>query len=94
MIAPFFWAISPDLRRNNRFSTFKTTLNYPLRLGVPMDLLTKDLLINFLFIFFHLFGTDAVHDWNIPFGLKGSNGRAIALFPVIAIISLYAVPSS
>ena len=57
-----------------------------LRLGAPMDLMTKDLLINFLFILLSLCWVQILYMFKYSYQLKGLNGRVIAIFPVISII--------
>ena len=57
-----------------------------LRLGAPMDLITKDLLINFLFILLSLCWVQILYMFKYSYQLKGLNGRVIAIFPVISII--------
>ena len=59
--------------------------NY-LRIGAPMDLMTKDLLINFLFILLSLCLAQILYMFKYSYQLKGSNDRVIAIFPVISII--------
>ena len=51
-----------------------------------MDLMTKDLLINFLFILLSLCLVQMLYMFKYSYRLKGLNGRVIAIFPVIAII--------
>jgi two-component system, sporulation sensor kinase B len=57
-----------------------------LRIGAPMDLITKDLLINFLFILLSLCLAQILYMSKYSYQLKGSNDRIIAIFPVISII--------
>ena len=51
-----------------------------------MDLITKDLLINFLFILLSLCWVQLLYMVKYSYQLKGLNGRVIAIFPVISII--------
>ena len=51
-----------------------------------MDLMTKDLLINFLFILLSLCLAQILYMSKYSYQLKGSNDRIIAIFPVISII--------
>ena len=51
-----------------------------------MDLMTKDLLINFLFILLSLCLAQILYMFKYSYQLKGSNDRVIAIFPVISII--------
>ena len=51
-----------------------------------MDLITKDLLINFLFILLSLCWVQLLYMVKYSYRLKGLNGRVIAIFPVISII--------
>ena len=59
--------------------------NY-LRIGAPMDLMTKDLLINFLFILLSLCLAQILYMIKYSYQLKESNDRVIAIFPVVSII--------
>ena len=51
-----------------------------------MDLMTKDLLINFLFILLSLCLVQILYLFKYSYQLKGLNDRVIAIFPMIAII--------
>ena len=51
-----------------------------------MDLITKDLLINFLFILLSLCLVQILYMFKYSYQLKGLNDRVIAIFPMIAII--------
>src|SRR4051794_30149061 len=51
-----------------------------------MDLITKDLLINFLFILLSLCFAQILYMFKYSYQLKGLNDKVIALVPVIAII--------
>ena len=59
--------------------------NY-LRIGAPMDLMTKDLLINFLFLLLSLCLAQIFYMIKYSYQLKESNDRIIAIFPVVSII--------
>ena len=59
--------------------------NY-LRIGAPMDLMTKDLLINFLFLLLSLCLAQIFYMIKYSYQLKESNDRVIAIFPVVSII--------
>ena len=59
--------------------------NY-LRIGAPMDLMTKDLLINFLFILLSLCLAQILYMIKYSYQLKESNDRIIAIFPAVSII--------
>ncbi len=61
------------------------TLNYHLRLGAPMNLLTKDLLINYLFILLSLCSAQMFYMIKY-YRLKGLDVRVISILPVISII--------
>lgn len=50
-----------------------------------MDLLTKDLLINFLFILLSLCSVQMLYMIKYSYRLKGLDGRVMALFPMISI---------
>ena len=51
-----------------------------------MDLMTKDLLINFLFILLSLCLAQILYLFKYSYQLKGVSNRVIAIFPVISII--------
>ena len=51
-----------------------------------MDLMTKDLLINFLFILLSLCMAPILYLFKYSYQLKGLNARVIAILPMIAII--------
>jgi two-component system sporulation sensor kinase B len=51
-----------------------------------MDLMTKDLLINFLFILLSLCLAQILYLFKYSYQLKGLDDRVIAIFPMIAII--------
>ena len=51
-----------------------------------MDLMTKDLLINFLFILLSLCLAQILYLFKYSYQLKGLNDRVIAIFPMISII--------
>lgn len=51
-----------------------------------MDLMTKDLLINFLFILLSLCLVQILYMFKYSYQVKGLNDRVIAIFPMISII--------